>query len=353
MPVLDNFGPFITARVRGMKSGLLSRGELDAFIDRGDLQSMSEQLLSSVYETEMAEAMTRYTDADAIEDGVTRNLINTFSRLRAMCEGHYETLADIFLGRWDLMVVKALLRNRHHELDEETGRSSLMPGPSIPVAVLQELAAQDSMERLVAGLVGWNSKLCRKMAEELSGYQESRNLKALEEALDKSYFLDNVRRLSNNRDADSLFLRDLLRMEIDRLNLRILFEPRAKGVGGEDSLSRLLPRGTISDTVLRGIASASSLDRAVILLENTAYGQMTDAFSYLVQTSRFSRLDRAFELAFMDKLRRAAQQKSIGMSLLMYFGWLKFNEVMNLRMIAQGVAVELPKDRVREEMIYV
>lgn len=344
---------YINARVRGMKSSLMDSSELDALLDSSGPDAMAELLLTSAYEAEIAEAMTRYQGADAVEDGVSRNLIATFAKLRRMCRGDLENLVSIFISRWDLAGVKALLRNRHHGLDAETGESSLFPIPSMAPALMSDLASRDSVEALVRGLIAWNSSLCSGMESHLNEYQESRNLRILEEALDHSYFVSNARRLENDKSKDAQFIRGLLRMEIDRINIRRLFEPRAHGVEAEDVLRELLPKGTLGEDVLRNVASASGPERAVEALSTTAYGELGDAAAIYAQTGQFSRLERAFEMAMLDKLRSASQQNALSIAVLMRFAWLKYNEVMNIRMIARGTAVHLPKSRIQEEVVYV
>lgn len=343
---------YINARVRGMKSSLMDASDLDALLDSAGPEAMADLLLTSGYETEMAEALTRYQGADAVEEGVTRNLIATFAKLRRMCRGDLEDLVSIFIGRWDLAGVKSLLRNRHQGLDAETGESSLLPIPSMSPALQMDLASRDSVETLVRGLIAWNSSLCSGMEAKLAEYQESRNLRVLEEALDHSYFVSNVRRLENEKSVDAHFIRDLLRMEIDRINIRRLFEPRAAGVEAEDVLRELLPKGTLGEDALRAIASAASPERAVEALENTSYGDLGGALAAYAQSGIFSRAERAFETAMLDRLRMATQQHALSLAVLMRFAWLKYNEVMNIRMIARGAAVHLPKERVQEELVY-
>ncbi len=347
------FASFINARVRGMKSSLLSRSELEAMLDGGRIDQIGEALLKSPYEVELAEALSRYQGADAIEDAVSRNLVSTFSKLKAMCQDETAQLAEIFLGRWDLVAVKALLRNRHHGVDAETGAKSLVPGPSMPQAVQKELAAQDSMESLVRGLAAWNGGLCRGLLDALPSYQETKNLRVLEEALDRAYFVRNLVRLGTFRSDDAQFIQELLRAEIDRINLRRLFEPRAPGVEAEDVLREMLPRGRLSDQTLREIAAAGSPERAAEVVSRTAYGDMAEALAVIAQSGRFSALDRQFEMKFMERLRRAMQRQGIGLASLLRYAWLKYNEVMNLRIIAHGLAAKLPKARVEQEILYV
>ena len=347
------FAAYISARVRGMGSALMSRATLDGFLDKGDLKAVTDALLSSPYEVEMAEALTRYEGVEAIEDAVSRNLLNTFAKLRRIGRGPYEQWVGIFLARWDLIAVRALLRNRHHELDAETGAPSLVLGPSIPQALMHELASQNSMEALVAGLNAWNTKLCGTLAEHLGEYQETKRLGVLEEALDRSYFLGNIRRWGSTRDENLRFGRMLLKTEIDRINLRILFAPTAPGEMPEDKLARVLPRGNVSQDIMRGIAAAPSPERAVTFLENTPYAEFTEGIEYYAQTGKFSLLDRQFELALLARLRQGTQQLPLGIAVLMRYAWMKYNEVVNLRMVAHSIAFDLPRDRVSREMLHV
>lgn len=344
---------YVSARVRGMKSRLMPSVEIDALLQAPDADTMTQQMLASAYEDDLAESLTRYQGMDAIEDAVTRNLVHTFQKLQRMAGGDYGRLIEIFVGRWDLAAVKALLRNRHHGLDPQTGESSLFPSPTMPAALMNELAALDSMDALVRGLAAWNLSLCRPLVDALGEYQDSRNLRVLEEALDIGYFVGNVRRLRSETSSAARFLRELLRYEIDRINLRRLFEPRAAGEEPEDVLAKLMPNGTLPENVMRDIAMSPSPERAAEALRGTAYDSLAETLASLTESARFSNLERHFETAFLAKLKRASQQQGLGLAVLMYYAWLKYNEVINIRMIARGKAVHLPTERVREELIYV
>jgi V/A-type H+-transporting ATPase subunit C len=349
----ESISAYINAYARGLKSRLLTRGEIESMLETGRLETMGETLLKSQYEVEMAEALSRYHGVDAIEDAVSRNLVNTFARLRAMCREETARLADIFISRWDLIAVKALLRNRHQGLDAQSGAASLVPGPSMPQPVQNELAGQDTMDLLVRGLAAWDPGLCGGLPEALPAYQETKDLRALEEALDRTYFARSLVRLGSSRSKDARFVQDLLRAEIDRINLRRLFEPRAPGVEPEDVLREMLPRGRLSHDTLREIASAGSPERAAEVVGRTVYGDMAEALSVFAQTGKFSALERQFESKFLDRLRGAVQRQGVGLASLLRYAWLKYNEVMNLRIIAHGVAARLPKARLEQEMLYV
>ena len=171
--------------------------------------------------------------------------------------------------------------------------------------------------------------------------------------MDRSDFMGNLERWASTGEKDLQFGTKLLRTEIDRINLRILFGPGGPDETPQDKLARLLPRGLLQDKVLRGIAAATSPDRAVTFLENTPYAALTEGIEYFTHTGKFSLLERQFELIFLTRLRQGSQRSPLGIAVLMRYAWLKYNEVINLRMIAQGLAVRLPRERMMQEIFYV
>ena len=105
-----------------------------------------------------------------------------------------------------------------------------------------------------------------------------------EEALDRAYFTRGLVRLGSSRSKDAKFVEEMLRSEIDRINLRRLFEPRAPGVEPDEVLREVLPRGRLPEQTLREIASATSPERAAEIVSQTPYGDMAEALAAFART---------------------------------------------------------------------
>ena len=289
MASVKTYVAHINARVRGMKSDLLSSAQLDAMIDKADPSAMADTLLTSPYEVEMAEALTRYAGADAVEDAASRNLVNTFAKLRLVSRGKLQDPARIFVSRWDLAAAKSLLRRVHHGIDAHAAQDSLLPGPSMPVAVQEELANHNSMEALVRGLAAWNSKLCHCLLAALPNYQQNNDLSALEEVLDRNYFSGTVKELRETRDPHSKLLTSILRLEIDRINLRNVLMPRAGGQAPEEVTGCLLHGGSIPMSTLSEMAAASTPEPILEMLGRTRYAPLfEDGIEIRKAACRFS-----------------------------------------------------------------
>ena len=349
---------YFNARVRGMKSELFSRARLDDLLDQEDVAILIEVLLNSPYKEDMAEALALHSGADAVEYAVSRNMLNTFHELQAMMHGRYARHARLFLLRWDLAAVKNLLRNRHHNITLDVEGEWVLPGPNLSLARLRDLAGKASMDELVNALAAWNPDLCDCLPEAYPEYEERGDAGVLEEALDRNYFVETVRQLPVVRgirvDAgDGTLLRHVLQMEIDRINLRTLFQLRVPGVEPSEIMARLLPEGTLSWRLLGKIAHAQDVGQAVELLGPTMYNELVEGLYQFLQTKRFSLIQRMLDQVLMRQLKRLALRHGLSLAVFMRYAWLKYNEAMNLRLIARGLTRHLPRGRVREGLLYV
>ena len=351
MAELDPFVLHFNARVHGMKRELFTDGIVADFLEQGDLAHFTDALLDSSYRTQMAEALTRYSGADAVEEAVSRNLVATFQLLQSRAYGEFSELVSIFLSRWDLMAVKSLLRCRHHGIDSRAAGSALIPGPTLTPPLLADFSELDSMETLVRALAAWNRGLCGSLLKAYPAYLETNDLVTLEEALDRAYFSGNAARLKARDDEDSRMLRAQMQGEIDRINLRTVFQHiDTKGELGESLESRFLSQGSLPKTLLRQMASSSDPAAAMAHLARTRYSSLVEELYQLLQTGRFSPMERYFERVLMKQVRQSARNNVFGIGVMMNYVWMKYNEVINLRLIARGLAGHLPAGRVRDEL---
>ncbi|GMV93532.1 MAG: hypothetical protein AMXMBFR82_33100 [Candidatus Hydrogenedentota bacterium] len=350
MDRLETIAPYINSRVAGMRSRLLTQTKLEELIDVEGIDRLVDAMMATPYQEDLAEALTRFSGVDAIEEAVSRNLVKTFQKLRSLSSGAMQDIIDIFLLRWDLIAVKSLLRYRHHNIDTETTLAELQPGPSLTVPLLRSFAERNTMHELVTALAAWNPELCGSLLRAFPEYEAENSVSVLEEALDRAYFVETVKALESD-DEDTEILRTVLRMEIDRINIRLVFQLK-DGLSTEQLEQRLLPKGNLPARTVQALADARDAAAAIEILNTTIYKQLREMLFMFVQSARFSPMDRMFDLILIRHLRREAQIQFLSIATLMHFAWLKYNEAVNLRLIARGEANNLPRGRVREEMMY-
>jgi V/A-type H+-transporting ATPase subunit C len=106
---------YINARMRGMKSRLLSHQVLNDLILKPDLDSLTADLENSPYRDDIIEAKGRATGILCIESALRQNFIRTFRKIQdfARQEKEAEQYIGIFLHRWDVQNIKTILRGKN------------------------------------------------------------------------------------------------------------------------------------------------------------------------------------------------------------------------------------------------
>jgi len=352
MSQIQPYIAYFNARVRAMRSELLPKKAIEEMLDQGDVQRMVDRLLDSNYRKEMAEALTRRSGADAIEEGLLRNLAATYNKLMRMAQDDFARQVALFLKRWDLAAAKSVLRARHHGLDADSAAAALIPGPALTTAVLNDLVRHDSVADIVLALGAWDRDIAKSLREALPAYEESNDLRILEEALDNAYFVTATRQLAASRDPNDQMLAEELRGEIDRINLRMVFRS-LQAESAEAALdSEILPEGKLPVTAVRRLVNAGSVAGAMEVLATTRYDALADEMYQVLQTGRFSPVERYIDRVLIRRLRHQANNDVFGISVLMDYVWRKYNEVINMRLVARGLAGHLPKGRVQEELFF-
>lgn len=353
MVVVDPQFAYMNARIRSLKSMFFPRARIEELLHQNDLSKMVEALLDSPYRVQLAEALSHSKGADAIEEAVTRNLVTTAGMLLARAAGRPLELLKLFLMRWDLHAVKSLVRARHHGLAPEDALAVLVPGALMSSGLLRRFAACPNMETLCGQLIAWNPELCGGLSAALTAYRESGNVSVLDNALDQRYFVQSAAQLRDARDDSGRLLHFFLQLEIDRINLRLIFqrlrEPGAPPIEPE----LFLPEGTLSSPVLARLGQAGDAAEVVHTLGGKRYTEFVTELYQFTQTRRFSPIERLFERVLLRELRRLAVRNPLSFAVVMDYTCRKFNEVVNLRLIARGLAEHVPPGRVREQLVFV
>jgi len=338
------------ALVHGLKSHLLPAAKLEEMLAQGDVTRLTEMMLDTSYRKEMAEALTRAHGADAVEEAVHRSRAAMFNTLARRAQGDFGQLVAIFLARLDLAAVKYLIRSKHHGLAEEEILAGSRPGVSMSLPQFQEFARSESMEELINKLVSWNTQLCKPLRAALPAYRDKNDPALLEDAIDFEYFSKSARALKNNEDDNAKALASYLSEEIDRMNLRTIFEHHTWSKDKEGLLQRLIPGGTLPQSTIEAMANALDAAAAIEFLAGTRYQSLTEELVQYLQTHRFAPVERYFDRLIDHQLHRLALRDPFGIGVVMHFVWLKFNEGVNLRLIARGLGGSVPLGRVREEL---
>lgn len=346
------FVAYYNTRVHGMQSALFSHAQLDSLLQQDEIGVLVDFLLNSPYDKDMAESLERLKGGDAVELAVSTNMAKTFGLLLERATGRFAEFAHLFFARWDLIVVKTLLRARHQGLDPDAAANALLSGPNLTPETVYRLARCADMETLIGALAVWNPALCACLKRAFPEYENERRIAVLEDALDGTYFAGNAAQLASKEDEDSRCLRRFFQMEIDRINLRTVIQTKGGKESPQQVVERILPEGGIHRETLVKMALAQDVVEAMECLGSTPYTKLVEGLYRHLETKRFTPLERVFDFLLVRELRRMARVHVFTVAVVMHYVWLKHNEVTNLRLIARGHGRHLTLGRIREEMVY-
>ena len=346
------------ARLRAMKSRLLSRPEMEALVQVGSVQALINALIKSAYRKAIEEALVRASDLDCIAEALNRDLVETLGKVRRFYSGRAGEMVAIPLRAYDVHNLKTILRglSKHATPDEIT--PALLPVGELTPALLTRLARAPEPRAAIDLLASMRLPMAQPLLE-LRADQPGADIFEMELALDRWRFQQAYNYVEKSPRATGL-LRSALDLEADLANLltalRFAHAPAERQVlrkrmGGNDLDRLFVGPGRLSFEFLVRVGGQDSVERAVEVLAGTPYQPPLRAgLEVYARSGRLSDLEkglRHFRLRWMAGL---IIKDPLGIGVPLGYCALKTSEVSNIRWITQGINLGLEADAIRAEL---
>jgi len=345
---------YANARIRGMRSRLLTRAFLDDLIETPDIQQFITKLQQTEYGPDLDETLIHGRDAAAVDEALKNNMIRTYQKVLHFLNDEASYIVTTLLGRWDVFNLKTIIRGKHMHLSTADIRDGLLPAGQLTSIDLEALSSADDVRAVVDTAVTWGLPFASAMRDGFARFTQSGELADVELALDRYYADWAATRLQKTRGNIGTAKR-ILGIQVDTMNLVMVFRlqkadtesivPDQFYLGGGAAVSREL---------YADLAPLSDVDEVLDRLRGTPYGKLLDevAVKYIEENS-ISVFERALEDYLMRRALAVGAGDPLGIGIGIAYLWAKQNEITNLRIIVKGKSVGMPVDRVRREMILV
>lgn len=342
------------ARVRGMRSRLLTPRFFDELMQAGDISKIIQSLLDTDYGPEIETAIIHGRTPAAMDEAFRAHLVAVFQKVMGFLNAEAHDLVGTLLGRWDLFNIKSIIRGKHMHLVPEEIEDGLYAVGALAPAELHVLVNAEDVRAVVDILVTWGSPYAAPLRENIRAYNETGNLATLELALDRYYFSWAASRLRGNRQ-NTMLARRILGLQADSVNLLTTFRLLKSDIGDMDPMEFFLDGGLhISREQFAALTRLSDVDEVLDQLRGTPYAkQLEEVIARYFEESSLSVFERALEDYVMRDALGAGRGDPLGVGITIAYLWAKQNEVTNLRIIVKGTAVGMPADRMRKELILV
>jgi V/A-type H+-transporting ATPase subunit C len=346
------------ARLRAMKSRLLSRPETEALAQVGSVQALINALIKTAYRKAVETALVRASGLACVAEALSRDLVDTLGKVRRFYSGRTGEMVVIPLRAFDVHNLKTILRGLSKHATPDEIAAALLPVGELTPALLTRLARAPEPRAAIYLLASMRLPMAQPLLTLRAG-QPGAGVFEMELALDRWHFQQAYSYVQKSPHATGL-LRSALDLEADLVNLltalRFAHAPAERQVlrkrlGGDDLDRLFVGPGRLSFESLVRAGGQDSLESAVEALAGTPYQPPLRAGLEVYATSgRLSDLEKELRRFRLRWMARLIIKDPLGVGVPLGYCALKTSEVTNIRWVAQGISMGLEADAIRAEL---
>jgi V/A-type H+-transporting ATPase subunit C len=352
--VIEVYIGYVNARIRGMKSRLFDQKSLENLMMKPDLDSVITALEKSSYKEDIEKASVQHSGIQLVEEALRSNLSWTCRLILGIVrDERYEKHIKILLNKWDIHNIKTIIRGKNIHVPPDEILENLVPAGELDAVTLIELVKQTDVRGVIDLLATWNFDYARPLTRKFQKYLEKKDLAILEYALDK-YYYQNALNTVNGKSYNDRIVRDIIRTEIDTVNIKSILKAIRDGIPIEDAQSLLIDGGKELDTErLISLLKTRTVEAVIQELAATPYGFLADIPHDRFKGAQISVYEKELDRYLTKRGIEASRGDPLSIALPVGFLWLKNTEITNIRIISRCKAAYIPVEEVKEALIYV
>lgn len=349
------------ARLRAMKSRLLSQHDLEILAELDSLMGLIAALTKTPYRKPVEAALSRYTGMNCIAFALGNDLINTLGKIRDFYQDEAYEMVILILRRYDLHNLKTILRGLGQHIAPAEILSTLLPVGELRQDLLAQLVRAPDPRAVIDMLASINSIFARPLLN-LRARHPGADIPRMELALEQWNF-SQARSLLKRKPYKSHILSSALDLDIDVTNLltvlRFAHSPEEHKLLhewlGEDNLyPLLLGPGLLPFDLLVKAGTLNTLEAAVATFAGTVYNEaLTTGLAAYADSRRLSDLERQLRIYRLNWMSKKITSDPLGIGVVLGYSALKVNEIGNLRWIAQGINLGLGAQSIRARLEFI
>lgn len=329
-----------------MRSRLLDPGRIEELLGLPSLDAFIQALASSPYGHQVQEALSRTAGLQAIDEALARNFYLTTTRILSFADGKARQLIELVLMRWDLTNIRIILRGKHTGRRDEEILANLFPAGRLNDPALKEIVAQSDVAGVVGALGGMDHPLAAPLAAGLRDYHDTKDLLNLELRLNHFHAAYGLR-ITSGRGHNEEVVRRLLQDEVDATNVKTAVKlQRVDGLPRDEKRQFYSPGGRLTENIFLAVADRQTAEQGM-------HAARVQGFPVKSLPEDPAALERELDVAMLRAQVNLYLQDPLGIDIVIAYLAMKYNEVVNLRLIARSKALGIPRDRVRKEMAVV
>ena len=337
------------ARLRAMKSRLLSMREIQEMAAAGSIEGLIGMLTKTSYREAVNLALARFSGKDCIGEALRQDTADNLGKIRGFYTESAGDIVSLVLRAYDVKNIKAILRGLEKNITPVEILLGVIPVGELSRSILSELASAPDPRAGIDMMASMGLSIVQPLLKFRTEFPGAA-LPDMELALDRWHFADVFHYMQENRAAKQTLF-PAMQIEADVLNLqtvlRFAHTPdehhfRRKLLLSEELGYLLIGPGKLPISVLELAAVQETVPAAVQVFTGTSYEKPLaaglEAYARSARLSDFEKHLMRFRLKWMS-----AQISSdpLGIGVVLGYLALKTNEINNLRWILEGISMGL------------
>jgi V/A-type H+/Na+-transporting ATPase subunit C len=349
---LSDYG-YVNARVRGMRSYLLTKDFFMRMVEAENFEAMFSMLEQTIYRREMNEAMLTNPERPDFDKALSLGEIAAFRKILDSTGGDAHRLCEVLMSRYDVQNIKTVLRGKKGNATTSEVLALMVPVGAVRMDTLEAMAAAREVRDAINVLGTVQSKYGQVLASAYGAYQKKdQDLSVLELALDKFHYADGMAQLKG-KDSNVEMVRQVFQAEIDMRNISTLVRIRGLRLDDDEIEDLRITSGTLSQDQFLGLARLGDIVQIVSEYPDPRLRKTLEKALAEYQEIDIVAFDKELE---REIIRRGAAMSNVdvlGIGVIVGFMALKQNELINLRIVLRGKMADRPQAEIRKDLFFV
>lgn len=361
---------YSNARVRAMRTGLLSQRQVEDLLKLHSSAAIAEYLTRTHFREDFSGISPKMNDEERVETAVGKNFARTAQKLLRITPEQSKPALRAFLGRYDVHNIKTILLGRKLNKPKEETAHLLMSAGSLTQPELSRMLSAKSGEEIYETIrasefgslffgSGVPTHISRqKMKDAISAPASNwEALDSLLSSLDSFYYSVSASAIKPG-EKDAGIILNLLRAEADAKNVMTIMRLK-RGKADRHSISKsLVQGGSFSHARLERMIDAKEISdiprmAAGFFVSEPGKASFADAEAKYKEDGNLSHFEVAFEGSLARRSLHALRQSMMSLGAIVGFLFLKEEEMGNIRKVLRGKALGLPTEKISEMMVLV
>ncbi len=357
---MDGEYGYANARLRAMKSRLLTRSDYAELVSESSIEDVIARLTQTIYQHAVEAALVKASGWECLSEALRRYFGQTLTRIAEFFNGDPRRLWKILADRWEVFCLMTILRGQAHHVRADEVLGALLPAGELQESDYSQLVQQTSIRAVVDLLATWHHPYADPLLAAMPRYSERGDLAELELALDRARYQSALKQIAAMADENAEMVRRVLRNEIDAANILTVLRLSEWGNSGARLAERygnpapaalLIEGGGVATERLFAQKESSAIESIVRELSGTDWG---DALARGLRRYAESRRVTAFEDEFDTKLTQEnltffhRDPLSIGIAIAYLTALV--TEIRNLRVIGRGKEAGWKREEIEKDL---